>query len=194
VDGNQVRFLLAQVGPKRGSRIALERLLPAGELPGAGWTVIDQRTWRTGVGGRSSWQASARAVGSITAWRSFEQADAHRYLWIQVTPLAGPSDAGQALADLVERSLANPRFVGAVGERRTVRLSLQAGAGMGVEQDVITGSGASTTLTLPLVTGATVAIVCASGSGSGGWQWPEVVALAEAQSARLAAAPGSSAP
>ena len=187
-----MRLLLAQVGPKRGSRGALERLLSVGELPGAGWKVIDQRTWRTGLGGRSAWQANARAVGSLTAWRSFEQANASRYLWVQVTPLASPADAEQALADLEEHALANPRFGDVVGERRTVSLPLHDVVATGVEQDIIAASGTSTTLTIPVVNGATLAVLCASGSGSGGWAWPDVVALAEAQYARLDAAPGSS--
>jgi hypothetical protein len=112
VASNRVRFLLAQVGPKRGSRAALARLLSVGELPGAGWKAMDHRTWRTGVGGRSGWQVNARAVGSITAWRSFEQTTAGRHLWVQVTQLASPADAAEALAALEDKSLANLRFQG----------------------------------------------------------------------------------
>lgn len=188
-----MRFALGQLGPRRGSRAALQRLLSVGDLPGAGWKVIDQRTWRTGVGGRSAWQASARAVGSITAWRSFEQANASRYLWVQVTPLASPSDAAEALAALEDKSMANLRFRGAPGERRTVSLSLRSGQATGVEQDTSLPSGPSTTLMLPVIDGATLVLVCASATGADPWHWPDVVALAEAQSARLAVPPDPSA-
>ena len=49
----------------------------ADDLPGSGWRVRDERTWRTGVGGDEAWAGRAREMKSVTAWRSFE--NAHRW-------------------------------------------------------------------------------------------------------------------
>jgi hypothetical protein len=43
----------------------------------------------------------------VTAWRSFRDADAERWAWIQIAPLASASDAESALSGVGERGLAN---------------------------------------------------------------------------------------
>lgn len=98
----------------------MERLLAVGELPGAGWKVLDQRTWRTGVGGGAPWQSRAWAAKSVTAWRSFEQPSTGRGLWIQATPLASSEDCADAIADLPGKSVANLRFKGELVEQHDV--------------------------------------------------------------------------
>jgi hypothetical protein len=47
-------FAAAQLAPKPGARQGLARVVTVDDLPGGGWSVIDERTWRTGVSGRAT--------------------------------------------------------------------------------------------------------------------------------------------
>ena len=90
---------MAQLGGRRGGGQALTHLVEPADLPGEGWTVMDQRTWRTGVLPTTDWQRQARIAGCIPAWRLFEQTGAKRWPWIQAAPVA---DAASALSQLPE--------------------------------------------------------------------------------------------
>src|SRR5258708_19218965 len=108
MDLRRTRSAVAQLGRKAGKREVLASLLGCGDLPGGPWQVVDERTWRTGVTGPSTpWGERARQVGSLTAWRSFRDAAASRWAWIQVTPLASAEDANDPLTGIGERALLN---------------------------------------------------------------------------------------
>jgi hypothetical protein len=94
---------------RRRARTVLARLLAAADLPGGPWRVLDQRTWRTGtIGSPTLWGDRARQAGSVTAWRSFRDAGAERWAWIQIAPLASAGDAESALSGVGDRRLATP--------------------------------------------------------------------------------------
>lgn len=64
--------------------------------------MLDERTWRTGVGSTSQTTAlvAAREARSVTSWRSYRRADApDTALWIQVTPFVDASDAQGGLLE-----------------------------------------------------------------------------------------------
>jgi hypothetical protein len=109
MDLRRLQFAAAQVGPKAGKNEVLARLLAAADLPGGPWRVLDQRTWRTGtIGSPTLWGDRARQAGSVTAWRSFRDAGAERWAWIQIAPLASAGDAESALSGVGDRGLATP--------------------------------------------------------------------------------------
>src|SRR4051794_24677920 len=56
----RARWIAAGVGRKPGSDRSLAMVLSEAELPGTGWRLLDQRTWRTGESDPSSgwaWRA-----------------------------------------------------------------------------------------------------------------------------------------
>jgi hypothetical protein len=81
---------------------------------------MDQRTWRTGIDPTTDWQRRAKTSHCITAWRSFEQTGAKRWLWIQATPVVDSADAASALSQLPERMLRNLRAKVRVVDEREV--------------------------------------------------------------------------
>src|ERR1039457_1852787 len=98
---NRLRFAVAQLGRRAGARDALACLLGVEDLRGAGWRVLDERTWRTGVAEHAApWGGQARAAGSVTAWRSFQDAAGRRWVWVQVMPLVSAQDALDALGGI----------------------------------------------------------------------------------------------
>lgn len=185
VDLNRLRFAWTQLGPKPGARAALDRLLGCDDLPGAGWTVIDQRTWRTGVGGQAPWQSRARAAKCVTAWRSFKQSDTGRHLWVQATALAHAEDCPDALAGLLDKAVTNSRFTGEVLGQLEVAVPEVGMHASGMEQKIRTPTGPATNLMVTSDAGANIMIMAASGPDSNMWVWPELLTLAATQAGRL---------
>jgi hypothetical protein len=106
--GRRLRFGFAQLGPKPGGKVVLAKLLTSEELPGSGWRKLDERTWRTGeIEKDAGWAVRARDIGSITAWRSFEQKSDFCWIWVQAVPLATAHDVGEAMATIPQRMLRN---------------------------------------------------------------------------------------
>lgn len=102
--GRRLRFGLAQLGPKPGRKVVLRKLLTPQELPGGGWRTLDERTWRTGeIEKDAGWAVHAREIGSITAWRSFEQESNSCWVWVQAVPLATVDDVGEAMSTIPQR-------------------------------------------------------------------------------------------
>jgi hypothetical protein len=122
----------------------------------------------------------------VTAWRSFRDADANRWAWVQIAPLALASDAETALSGVGDRGLAN------LGSR--VRLVSQAEISMqpfkgasavwAREQRTEGHRGAGLVLILAAAVGHWLVVICLSGSPA--WDWPSAVAVATQQAGRLA--------
>jgi hypothetical protein len=94
------------LGPKPGADRSLKILPSTADMPGDGWRLLDERTFRTGRMGRATeYGKRARKLGSLTAIRSFEQ-KANRWLWAEVIPLANEEDAAAALNEA--RIVRNP--------------------------------------------------------------------------------------
>jgi hypothetical protein len=102
---NRLQYAFAQIGNKSAKRWSESVLLDSDELPGGGWTLKVQRTWRNGVLlGRRSSQIGRRAyhAGTFIAIRSFEQEFPSRWLMIEVVPAASAVDAEMVLPELQE--------------------------------------------------------------------------------------------
>jgi hypothetical protein len=186
MDLRRLQFVAAQLGRKAGKNDVLARLLAANDLPGGPWRMLDQRTWRTGtIGSPTPWGDRAQQAGSITAWRSFSDADAKRSTWIQIASLVSADDAESALPGIGDRGLAN------LGSR--VRLVSQAdiplrpftgaSAVWAREQRTDGYGGPGLTLMLAGAVGHWLVIICLAGSPA--WDWPSAAALAAHQAERL---------
>ena len=180
---SRLRFALSQLGSKPGGKDALSSLLGAESLPGGGWSVPDERTWRTGRQKPADpWAQRAAAAGSITAWRSFRSG--RRTLWLQLVPTASPDDAVAALDAVPTALLANLRSRVRLDSERDVEPPAVAGADAvrAHEQHTSGHPDAGTTLLLCWTAGARLFALCAAGRPE--WTWAEVAAVAEAQNAR----------
>jgi len=161
----------------------LSSLLDAASLPGLGWSVVDERTWRTGRQKPAEpWAQRAAAAGSVTAWRSL-RAEA-RTLWVQHVPTASPDDAAAALAAVPTALLANLRSQVRLDSERDVEPPDVRGADAvwAHEQHTSGHRDAGTTLLLCWTVGTGLFALCAAGRPE--WTWTEVAALAAAQSSR----------
>ena len=184
--GTRLRLVLAQLGRKSGGSQALTQMLEPADLPGLGWTVMDQRTWRTGIDPTTDWQRRAKTADCITAWRSFEQTGARRWLWIQATPVVDSADAVSALSQLPARMLRNVRAKVRVVDGREVPppAPLTTETAWAWEQLGEGRIGESVSLTLIAAFGRNV-ITVAGSSLDKSWTWGEMRDLAQCQAARL---------
>lgn len=181
-------FVAAQLAPKPGAREVLARVVTVDDLPGSGWSVMDQRTWRTGVtGSPTEWGQRARSAGSVTGWRSFQAEDGGLGCWVQVVPLVSEPDALAALEGVLDRALRNLRSEVTVVREQDVDLEAFPGAGRvwAHEQHTSGPRGEGVTKMLAAASGTYLIVVCASGSPA--WAWESVVAVARRQAERLAA-------
>jgi hypothetical protein len=172
---------------RSAARVQLADVLSPGDLPGIGWRVIDERAWRTGTSGaQAAWASRARASGLLTAWRSFEQGSAQRWLWIQVTPLVDDRDAEEALHAVPERLLANLRSK--VEVMTSIDLEAVAidgsSAGWAHEQHTNGRRGDGIALYSAFATGSKLVALAASGL-KGSWSWAEVARVSQRQADRL---------
>lgn len=185
MEARRLRWAIAQLGRKPGAREALARLLNVAQMPG--WVVTDQRTWRTGTAHATEVTQRAKQAGSITAWRSLRDPASARWVWLQVVPLANPTDAGLMLPEVKDRLLANRGANVTLMDERDVELPPFPGAAavFAHEQHTTGPSGIGVTRYLAGAVGADIVVV--AGSGSPEWNWASVVELATRQAERLVA-------
>ena len=180
-------FVAAQMSAGPGARRALARVVTAGDLPGGGWSVLDERTWRTGMSGPATgWGRRARAEGSVTAWRSFKAAPAKRWCWVQVVPLVSEADALSALDEVGDRGIRNLRARVTVVREHDADIGAFPGAGKvrAHEQHTTGPDGEGAALMLAAACGRYMIVV--SGSGAPEWTWDEMVPVAARQAALMA--------
>jgi hypothetical protein len=181
-------FIAAQLAPRPGARQALARVVTADDLPGDGWRVLDERTWRTGMSGPATgWSRRARAAGSVTAWRSFEAVPMRRWCWVQVVPLVSEADALSALGGVGNRGIRNLHARVTVVREHDVDIGAFPWAGKvwAHEQHTTEPDGSGVALMLAAVCGAYMIVV--SGAGAPEWTWDEMVPVAARQAALLPA-------
>lgn len=172
--------------PKPDARAALGRLITADDLPGDEWTIVDQRTWRTGMTGPPTpWARRARAARSVTAYRSFA-AGSGQGCWVQVIAFASEADALSALEEVSGRLL-RKQSKSTVVREQDVTVDPFQGAGRVWAHEFVasTPDGEATTKIVAAAVSSQVAAVCASGSP--GWDWDVVVTIARRQAAELLA-------
>jgi hypothetical protein len=187
----RLRFAVAQIGARRGGRQSLALLPTEAELPGTGWRMLDERCWRTGATAHEPWERRARALGCVSAWRSFEQRPAGRWLWTQIVPLASDEDGVEALKVLPSRLMANWRAHVTVTSRREVDgLDVPGTQAVWAEEHTTAGeAGTGVARMLAWVADSAVAALSFASVDPIAWSWDEVTALATAQAARRRSTP-----
>lgn len=175
--------MLAQIGPKPGSRRSAALLLGPSDLPGGDWRKTDERTWRTGLGAGEV-AHRARQAGSVTAWRSFVDADEQGWLWCQVMPVASPADAITVMAGLDRLLLRNLRAKVTVLAEGEVEGLYIPGVDQtwAYEQRTEGPDGPGVALSLAVRIGALVAVMAASGKAA---DWTQLAEIGAAQARRL---------
>jgi len=185
----RLRFAAAQIGAKPHGLDSRLMLLQPDDLPGETWRVLDERTWRTGsVGQQSDWARRARGAKSITAWRSFEQVGAQRWLWCEVVPLVSPEDAVAALSAVPDMTLRNQHAKVRITGRRDVAMPPPPGSDHAWAREETTEGphGVGTALYLAWPYHRVLNVIACSG-GHDRWNWPQVQALGATQTARVEA-------
>jgi hypothetical protein len=136
---NKFKLVLAQLGPKPNRKHSLSMILNLDELPSSGWTMMSERSWRTGVTGNADEAIRrAREDGSITAWRSFEYSDKRRSMWIEVIPFASQSDAELEIPHLLTKLMKNSHAKVSVMQETTVDGASTLGIPNSVAKEQIT--------------------------------------------------------
>lgn len=185
-------LVAAQLAPRPGARQALGRVVTADDLPGDGWSVLDERTWRTGFSGPATeWGRRARAARSVTAWRSFQGASAKQSCWVQVMPLASEADALDSLDGVWDRMLRNLRATVRVVQEQDMEMGALPWAGKVRAREQRTAGrvngpdGEGVARMLAAACGTRVIIVASSGTPE--WTWEQVTAVAARQAELLGA-------
>ena len=181
-------FAAAQLAPRPGASQALARVITVGDLPGGGWSVLDERTWRTGMSGPATpWGRRAREARSVTAWRSFGCASAKRSCWVQVVPLASEADALSALDGAGDRGLRNLRARVRLVREHDVDIEAFPGAAKvwAHEQHTTGPDGNGVSMMLAAACGTYMIVVSVAGVPE--WTWDELVSVAARQAALLGA-------
>jgi hypothetical protein len=78
----RTKWAASRVSRRRAAQ-ELAHLVSPDDLDGAGWRVVDERAWKTGLDDTDAWAVRARDAGLLTVWRSFEQSGSQRWLWAQ---------------------------------------------------------------------------------------------------------------
>jgi hypothetical protein len=165
----------------------LAALIEANDIPGGGWVRKAQRSWRTGTVGTPSEEATrAAAVGSITAWKAFEQRSESRWAWLEVIPFVSSQDAASALPHLMDKSIANPS-VRIEHESPVDDVALPPElAARAYEQQTDGPAGPGNVKYMFAQVGKYALIVNCSASVKNAWQWSEVATIGTLQRAKLA--------
>ena len=133
-------WLIAQIGLSGSAKkYSRSMLLDPTELPDSGWTVLRERSWRVGMRVAPTDEGKrARQAGNVTAWRSYEQKGASRWLWTQVAPMISVQDAASYVPKMRSQLVADPRAKRVPVARQTVKDSEVPGLDLAsvVEGDV----------------------------------------------------------
>lgn len=180
----RAQFVLAQVATifSRDGSGSMSMLLSVEDLPNAGWRQIDERRWRVGVLSKGAeWAERARRARCVTAWRSFEQVGAGRWLWIQASQLVSEADA-EALVVLQVNRLRNLRAQVRVVEESEVEPPAisRASKVVAFRQTAIGRDGESIALYLAWASRHVMSVLACSGT-KGSWTWEDAAKLASIQ-------------
>lgn len=120
---NPLSYAVSKLGRWNPRINSLNMLLTAGDLPGKGWRILDERTWIFGeFPYRKEGEITDRAVtdGGVIAWRSFMKREPYSGFWVTIFPYASEQDAEAAIPDNSSQFSKNQAFRGDVGEERKV--------------------------------------------------------------------------
>jgi hypothetical protein len=181
----RARFVLAQVAStfSRDSSGSMSVLVSVEDLPDAGWRQIDERRWRFGILSEGAeWAERARRARCVTAWRSFEQVGAGRWLWTQASPLVSEADAEASLIVFPVNRLRNIRAQVSVVEEGEVKPPAisRANKVMAFRQTTIGRDGEGIALYLAWTSRHVMSVLACSGT-KGSWTWEDAAKLATIQ-------------
>jgi hypothetical protein len=167
---------------------AVAQLVTSSEVPDGDWRLRDERTWRTGATNAGApWAERAQSMGSVTAWRSFEETGDGSWVWLQTSPLASAADADEAMRVIPDRLVANLRAKVTPTAERDVEGVHVAGADVTWAREIHAEGksvGQSVNLLLAVAAGRFVVVASLSGSAP---SWESLARLVERQLERLAA-------
>jgi hypothetical protein len=184
-------WLWAKVGQRRiATHYAVGMLTRLEDLPADEWSILGQRTWRTGkLGHRSDEGDRAAEMGTVTAVRSFQNSSHTRWFMTKVVPMATTDDAQLVLERASQSGMKNPRAkVALLRELRTqAPVVLGVSASWALEHHVFNPERGEHVVQLM---GATVGkvVLTLQASGWTDWSWSEVSAVAETAVRRINAA------
>ena len=187
--------MFAKLGRKAGASRSLGYLPNVADLPGEGWRLLDESTWRTGwMLDKSSERAvRARKIKSVSAARSFEQyvssVGVLGGLSVQVAPYATEEDALDVLSR-PKNVTSNPRSkVRKTDERSVDWIRVEGSPSIwAYEMETLGPKGEGVARHLMGTAGRIVFGLTAAGS-SEMWSWEEVVSLAESIVLRISHLP-----
>jgi hypothetical protein len=177
------------VGHRQQRREALSWLLEAEDLPGWRWALISQRTYRSGVGGKSDMAKRARQTGAMAAVRTFRlrQSLTARSVTIWLWPFASSADAEEALPGFAKRPIRNPNSLVTPVSRREVHDVEVNDVNHPWVYEVLTRgpSGQASEKWIGGTVDEVVFIVQAVERAGSGWPWNDVAEVARTQSRKL---------
>lgn len=182
-------YVFAQFGKRSERKRSLSILMNQAELPGQGWRVVDERTWRSGsIGPRSDAAVRSLKAGGVIAWRSFGQKEPPRGVWIQVGPYGTVEDAESAVPELFSRSIKSSRFEGRVSEEKSiVDISIPGVAHAAFIEQSIEGTSVGPRNSKYVVGSVSQYVFGIGCTGrADGWPWAEVLVLASLQADKVA--------
>jgi hypothetical protein len=184
---NRLQFAIGQFGKRSVRMSSLAMLLDESELPDADWTLLHERSWRTGAGGMKSEEVrAAHRIGTFTAIRLFEHVFRNRWVWIEVMPFASAQDAQSAVPKIRTGLVSNPNATVTVIEERTIEDQEVPGLAHPLVFEQVTtgrnGRGAARYIGGHV---DRVLFLVSTSASEAGWPWNEVTSLASLQCLKI---------
>lgn len=157
-------------------------LLPS-ELPGNGWNLKTERSWRVGKDDqRDAASLRARKSGAFAVIRTFEQVGTSRGVVLKAIPMVSPEDAQLVPPESNMTFMTAPRSHTVIEAERSIDLDLDLGlSNMKATELTVTESPKVATYKFVVGTVDRVrAAMCCSGFDEG-WTWPEIQVVTTAQ-------------
>ena len=103
-----MRLSMMGLSHRRERKRSLSWLPDTHDLPGKGWVITSEGTWRPGIGKKSEASKQSRQSGMMIAASSFSQPSTRLWANASVFPTASPSDAQPWLPTLNKRIVPSP--------------------------------------------------------------------------------------
>jgi hypothetical protein len=155
-------------------------LLDMSYFGGSGWTVFDERAWRTRGYSQEAHRANRRS--SVSATRSFENRDEERAAIIQIIPYASMTDAIEAMPRMHSVLIPNPKAKAeVVYEEKILELPFKtSGISMGYERHFKSQKGDGVSRFIYGSKGHIVfGVLCSRRAEP--WLWEEIESLIDAE-------------
>jgi hypothetical protein len=184
---NRFQFALAQIGRKEERVRSLGMLLGPTDLPGKGWVLQTERSWRTGASGHATDEyRRAHRLGLYSAVRTFKQGDTSRSLLMQLMPFESQDDAASSMSQIPNRLSPNPKARVQVMQEQAVEYLDVPGVGhvWAFEQRVLGQMGPSATRYISGNVDNVVLLLQCTALGDG-WPWADVMEIAGSQAGKI---------